>query len=169
MLSRRPAGPTTWRSRAKTSDELNNVGDMSVTQLDSKLCLAMPAMLNRAGKKARDVRAKSDRFMLEHARKGRITRGRQIAQLVLDWLKTVDQSAAVCCLGHLGDVNTVNEDPQGFLTRWNIVLDGLPGGRPNDLLLRDSTRDKLLEFVEAVITTKRQRHNMLERDALMAR
>ncbi len=32
----------------------------------------------------------------------------------------------------------------------------------------DRTYDKLVEFVEAVITTKRQRHNIVERDALMS-
>ncbi len=161
-----------------------------------KLGLAMDAMLTRAGDKARDIRDKLNRHMLENARKGRVLRGRQLVQLMLECLKTVDQSEAAHCLTHLAEVAIVNDDLQGFLTKWNLVLDGLSGGRPNEVLLRDTfynkikdspsmtddtryydrlpknhadrTYDKLVEFVEAVITTKRQRYTILERDALMS-
>jgi hypothetical protein len=112
---------------SKTFEELSDVGDMSLTQLDSKLCLAMTAMLTRAGVKAKDIRDKLNRHMLDNARKGQVMRGRQLAQLMLECLKTVDQSEAVYCLTHLADVAIVNDDLQGFLTKWNLVLDGLSG------------------------------------------
>ncbi len=191
---------TRWVQEAlddsKTLKELNRVGDRSLSQLDSKLCLAMTAMLTRAGEKARHTRGTMDRFVLECSRKGRITRGRQLVHLTLENSKTVDQSGAVCCLSHLGNVNIENEDLHGLLTKWDVALDGLSGGRPQEVLLRDTlynnikdspsmsddvgcydrlpknrpdrSRDKLLEFVEAAIATKRQWHNFLERDALMA-
>ncbi len=178
-----------------TFDALNSVGDISLTQLDSKLCSSMTAMLNRAGDEARWVKDRADRHLLEHAKQGRIRRGRQLVHLLLDSLKTVDQTEVARCLGHLGNVVLENDDLHGFLAKWNIVLDGLSGGRPADVLLRDTldnkirdspsmvedrrrydrltkdlpdrTYEKLVEVVEAVITTKRQRHNISERDALM--
>jgi hypothetical protein len=98
-------------------------------------------------------------------------------------------------LRHLGNIVLESDDLHGFLTKRSIVLDGLSGGRPAPVLLRDTlynkirdspsmasetpyydrltedhpdrTHEKLVEFVEAVITTKRQRHNITERDALM--
>ncbi len=129
----------------KSFEELGDVGDMSLTQLDSKLCLAMTAMLTRAGDKSKDIRDKLRRHMLDNARKSRVTRGRQVAKLTLECLKTADQLEAVCCLTHLGDVSIVNEDLQSFLTKWNLVLDGLSGGRPNELLSRDTFYNKIKE------------------------
>ncbi len=55
----------------------------------------MNAMLTRSGDKSRDIRDKLNRHMLDYARKGRVLRGRQKAQLMLECLKTVDQSEAV--------------------------------------------------------------------------
>jgi hypothetical protein len=63
----------------KSFDDLGEVGDMSLTQLDSKLGLAMNAMLIRSGEKSRDIRDNLNRHMLDYARKGRVLRGRQIA------------------------------------------------------------------------------------------
>jgi hypothetical protein len=133
--------------------------------------------------------------LLEFAKQGRILRGRQLVHLLLDSLKTVDQTEAAHCLGHLGNIVLESDDLRGFLTKRSIVLDGLSGGRPAPVLLRDTlhnkirdnpsmaedtryhdrltkdhpdrTSEKLVEFVEAVMTTKRQRHNITERDALM--
>jgi hypothetical protein len=74
-----------------------------------------------------------------------VLRGRQLVFPLLDSLKTVDQTEAVHCLNHLGELVLESDALQGFLTKWNVILDGMSCGRPASVLLRDALYNKIRE------------------------
>ena len=104
---------------------------------------AMKAMLDRASGKGKNIVHRMEREMLNATQRGALIRGRHIVYMLLDSLRSFDNSDMCYGYDHLMTITLHGSDLEWFVRQWEHVIDNLQGGVPAGTNLRDAFYRKI--------------------------